>query len=146
MAKENQLHQSLGFLSNRINNLLRKRLAAKLEERKIDLSVEGYQLLQCLWEQDGPSQNVLAQLLGYDRPRMSRLIDELEQAQWVRRAPHGENNREKLVVLSRKARDKKALIHKITDELTDTAFKGLNAARRKETIQSLTAILGNLDQ
>lgn len=146
MAKENQLHQSLGFLSNRINNLLRKRLAAKLEERKIDLSAEGYQLLQCLWEQDGPSQNALAQLLGYDRPRMSRLIDELEQAQWVKRAPHEENNREKLVMLSRKAKDKKATIQKITAELMDSAFKGLSAGRRKETFQSLAAVLGNLDQ
>lgn len=146
MAKENQLYQSLGFLSNRINNLLRKRLAAKLAEKRIDLSVEGYQLLQCLWEQDGYSQNALALLLGYDRPRMSRLIDELEQAQWVKRAPHTENNREKLVMLNRKARDKKAVIRKIADELMDEALKGLNAAKKKEAFQYLAVILGNLDQ
>jgi DNA-binding MarR family transcriptional regulator len=98
--RANHLSVSPGHLVYRIHVLLRKRVDHHFSAAGIDVSMEEYPILNALWHEDGKNQQDLAEVIGKDRARTSRLIDQLEAKNLVVRKPHPDNRREKLLCLT----------------------------------------------
>jgi DNA-binding MarR family transcriptional regulator len=98
--RADNLSVSPGHLTYRIHVLLRKRVDHHFTAAGIDLSMEEYPILNALWHADGKNQQELAAVIGKDRARTSRLIDQLEAKNLVVRGPHPDNRREKIVCLT----------------------------------------------
>lgn len=135
---------SLGMLSGSIFNLLKKELQRQLDKREIPLKVEYFAIINKLLENDKVSQQTIAEWFSYDRPRTSRIIDELENAGMVVRRDHPESRRTKLVCLSDYTRQNEYLIIESIEASFAIAYKGMSQKEVMELIKGMQKVQQNL--
>ena len=97
-------NESIGFLTYRISYLLKRDLERQFELSEIPVSAEEYPVLVYLWDRDAKTQAEIAEKVGKDRPRITRLLDRLEQEGLIQRVLKPNDRREKLVVLTKKGK------------------------------------------
>ncbi len=137
---------SLGQLSGSIFNLLKKELQLQLYNRSIPLKVEHFPIINRLLEQDEVPQQTIAEWFGYDRPRTSRIIDELEKSNFVTRKDDPESRRTKLVCLSDYTKKNEKLIIQAIESSFETAYKGMSKVEITNSIESMKKIKSNLNR
>lgn len=137
---------SLGMLSGKIHSLLKLELQKQLEKRGILLKVDYFPVVNKLMEEDRVTQQIIAGWIGFDRPRTSRMIDELEKAGIVIREDDPTSRRNKLVCLTKNIAENKNLIIDSLLETMDIAFTGFNKAERNKMIEQLQSIKINLEK
>ena len=85
-------------------------------------------LVQLHRHPDGLMQRDLARKLGIEGPTLVRLLDLLEQKEWIRRIASPDDKRRKYSVLTPKATEQIQIIEKITAELRALMLAGLTGA------------------
>jgi len=100
----------------------------------IDISIEQWSVLACLWKKDKVTQQALCSLTAKDKPSMTRLIDKLEKRNLVTRVSDHNDRRINLIHLTQDgtALEKKAteLVEKIvTKTLNNISDEEMNTAR-----------------
>jgi len=143
-SMEYQKLKSIGYLTGKAHGLIKSRAQSYLDQNNIPLKMELFPIVNTLWKEDKISQQAIAEILGYDRHRISRMIDELEKLGWVKRNPHPDNRRENLVVLTKMAKDKEKAIDHALSSAIDDALKGMTSEERKQIVGSLIKIIQNL--
>ena len=94
---------------------------------------------------DGPStQTALAALLGVEPISVSRLLDRMEQGGWLRREPHPEDRRARIVVATDKALQVAPEAKQAIDAVCDEALAGLSDDDRRLVHAALLKISENL--
>lgn len=146
MAKNYNRENSLGMLSGKVHSLLKKELQRQLDERNIPLKVEFYPVINRLLEEDRVSQQTIADWVGYDRARTSRMIDELEKKGMVERIDDPESRRTKLICLTTFAQQRRTQILDAVQHSMNAAFKGLGNKERNTLIEQLQLIKSNLER
>jgi DNA-binding MarR family transcriptional regulator len=136
--------KSIGYLTGKAHGLIKQRAQSYLEQNNIPLKMELFPIINTLWKEDNVSQQVIAETLGYDRHRISRMIDELENLGWVKRHPHPESRRENLVALTKMAREKESAIDEALSSAIGDALKGVTTDERRQLVESLVKIIQNL--
>ena len=136
--------KSIGYLTGKAHGLIKSRAQSYLEQNNIPLKMELFPIINTLWKEDNISQQAIAEILGYDRHRISRMIDELEKLGWVKRHPHPDNRRENLVALTKMARDKEPAIDQALGTAINDALNGIPTEERKQLVESLIKIIQNL--
>lgn len=123
-----------------------RRLWTRFEARTAShgLSAAQWRLLGQLLREGPSTQTALATLLGVEPISVSRLIDRMEQGGWLRREPHPEDRRARIVVASDKARNIAPDAKQIIDDLYEEALTGLSDDERRIFHESLLKILQNL--
>jgi DNA-binding MarR family transcriptional regulator len=139
--RANHLSVSPGHLVYRIHVLLRRRVDHHFSAAGIDVSMEEYPILNALWHEDGKNQQDLAEVIGKDRARTSRLIDQLEAKNLVVRKPHPDNRREKLVCLTGQGNTIKRPVEEAIDRAIGDGFGALTAAEYNDLIQKMQGIV-----
>jgi DNA-binding MarR family transcriptional regulator len=115
-----------------------------LDDAGINLKMELYPILNSLWKQDGVTQQWLCDHLGYDRHKMSRLLDVLEESGWIQRADHPNSRREKMITLTSLCHSQKEqILDCIHAALTD-ALQGFTQERKKTFIEDFQKVIKNL--
>ena len=108
------------------------------------LSAAQWRLLGQLLREGPSTQTALATLLGVEPISVSRLLDRMEQGDWIRREAHPEDRRARIVVATDKARlvgpDAKQIIEQVYDE----ALSGLTDDDRRVFHAALLKITENL--
>lgn len=137
---------SLGQLSGSIFNLLKKELQRQLESRDISLKVEYFPIINRLLENDQVPQQTIAEWFGYDRPRTSRIIDELEKSGFVTRQNHPESRRTKLVCLSDYTKKHKKIIIQAIEASFEIAYNGMSKKQIDDSIKNMKKIKSNLER
>jgi len=136
--------RSIGYLTGKAHGLIKSRAQAYLEQNNVPLRMELFPIVNTLWKADNISQQAVAETLGYDRHRISRMIDELEKLGWVERRPHPDNRRENLVALTPMAKEQEQAINQALGSAVGDALKGISPEARKQTVESLIKIIQNL--
>lgn len=83
-----------------IGRRVRRNHLTLVHEVAPELGVNGYALLETLAVQPERRQSALAEAIGTDKPTMSRLVQELEEAGLVERSPDPSDGRAQLVRLT----------------------------------------------
>lgn len=135
---------SLGRLSGSIFNLLRKELQQQLDARGIALNVAYFPIINRLLENDQVSQQTIAEWFGYDRPRTSRIIDELESAGFVDRKNDPTSRRRKLICLSSYTKQNEKLIIDAIEASFSIAYQGMSEEDVSKFIETMKHIKHNL--
>jgi DNA-binding MarR family transcriptional regulator len=135
---------SIGYLSGKMHSLIKARVQQYLDEATIDLKIEFYPVLNTLWKQDGLTQQCLSDQLGYDRHKMSRLLDVLEEGGWIQREDHPNSRREKMITLTDFCQSKKEQILDCIHAALNDALKGFTQERKREFIADLNKVINNL--
>ena len=78
----------------------RQALQRVLKRNNIDMTIEMLQVLSCLWQEQGVSQQILAEKIAKDKACMTNLLANLEKKNWIMRQEDLTDRRNRLVYLT----------------------------------------------
>jgi len=114
--------------------------------RQLGLSSAQWRLLVNLARDERATQARLADLLDVEPISVSRLIDRMQTAGWVRRETDPSDRRVRLIVPTPKARRAHDEIRAIANGVYDEALNGLSAPQRDTLVKGLNVIIENLSE
>ncbi|HRO46163.1 MarR family transcriptional regulator [Agriterribacter sp.] len=109
------------FITGVASTAIARRLQKNFKQHGIDITIEQWSVLYHLWKQDGLSQQELCSATFRDKPSITRLVDNLEKQQLVKRVASLEDRRINRIYLSETA----AVLR---DQTMDMANQTLNEA------------------
>ncbi|GAB1364282.1 MarR family transcriptional regulator [Rhodobacter sp.] len=123
-----------------------RRLWTRFEARTAShgLSAAQWRLLGQLLREGPSTQTALAALLGVEPISVSRLLDRMEQGGWLRREPHPEDRRARIVIATDKARQVAPEAKRAITDVCDEALAGLSDDDRRLVHAALLKIVDNL--
>lgn len=133
---------TLGFLLHDATRLIRRRFETRAHE--LGLTTAQWRLLVQL-KREGPlAQARLAELLEIEPISVSRLVDRMEEANWVLRKQDSHDRRVKLVHPSPKAISAFEQARGIADETYDKALRGVSKHSAERLTRTLQQVIDNL--
>ncbi|HBI01679.1 MAG TPA: MarR family transcriptional regulator [Flavobacterium sp.] len=133
-----------GFITGVASTAIARRLHKKFHLSGLNLTIEQWGVLYHLWKQDGISQQDLCNATFRDKPSMTRLVDNLEKAELVKRVASKDDRRKNLVILTQKAQDIQDLCYALADETVDEALVGVDDKKIEMCKEVLKVVYENL--
>ncbi len=109
------------FITGKASTAIARRLQKKFNAAGLNLTIEQWSVLYHLWKQDGISQQELCNATFRDKPSITRLVDNLEKLNLVKRVPSEHDRRINLVYVTKQAQ-------KLQEETMQMAEETLNEA------------------
>lgn len=134
-----ELGQTIGDISRAWRYQMNKRLkpfGLNLSTRQV--------LLQLQRHPDGLIQRELARKLGIESPTLVRLLDLLQQKEWIQRITSTSDKRHKYAVLTPKANEQLQIIEKLSRQLRAEMMQGLSIEDIKSSTQVMRQMKSNL--
>ncbi len=115
------------FISGKASTAIGRRLQKKFNTNGLNLTVEQWSVLYHLWKEDGKSQQDLCNDTFRDKPSLTRLIDNLEKLNLVKRMPDENDRRINKVVLTKTAYKLQEQTMLLAEETLNEALAGVAA-------------------
>lgn len=145
-AKPKVQHQrELGQAIGDISRAWRFHMNRRLKPFGLNLSMRQV-LVQLHRHADGLMQNELARKLGIEGPTLVRLLNQLEQKEWIARIDSTTDKRRKYVVLTPKANEQIQIIEKLSIELRALMMEGLEIAEMEAGLAVMLKIRDRIMQ
>src|SRR6476619_5566318 len=93
------------FITGKASIAIARRLQKKFNTSGVNLTIEQWSVLYQLWKQDGLSQQQLCDATFRDKPSITRLVDNLEKLNLVKRVASKEDRRINMIYLTQQAQD-----------------------------------------
>lgn len=133
------------LLTGRTPQAFNRTLINNFKQGGLDLSKEQWSILAVLWENDGCSQQYLAEKSFRDRPSVTRLIDNMEKDGLVERRPDANDRRLNLIFLTAKGRDMEQTIIPLVNKTVEEAINGITPEKVSVVKEVLQEIYNNLE-
>jgi len=91
------------FVTGKASTAIARRLQKKLNNAGLNLTIEQWSVLYHLWKQEGMSQQELCNATFRDKPSITRLVDNLEKLDLVKRVASENDRRINLIYLTKQA-------------------------------------------
>ena len=89
------------FVTGKASIAIARRLQKKFNSASLRITIEQWSVLYHLWKQDGQSQQELCNATFRDKPSITRLVDNLEKLQLVKRVASSEDRRINRICLTK---------------------------------------------
>jgi DNA-binding MarR family transcriptional regulator len=109
------------FITGKASTAIARRLQKKLNAAGLNITIEQWSVLYHLWKQEGISQQELCNATFRDKPSITRLVDNLEKLNLVKRVASENDRRINLIYLTKQAQ-------KLQEETMVLAEETLNEA------------------
>lgn len=127
--------------------LLAKRTGRKkMLETNIGLTFDQMLVLFVLYSHEGSKIGDIAEMTDRDRTTTSRMITGLEKKSLVLRIPDPQDNRQKLIYLTRSAKEILDGLKPIRERFKKDVFKGISPADIEYTAKILRTVADNLER
>jgi DNA-binding MarR family transcriptional regulator len=137
------LDESLGFVVNRAAQQLANALAQGLAPH--DVTPQQWAVLNRLWEEDGLSQQELAERTFKDPPNTTRILDKLQRKGLIVRRPDASDRRVQLIYLTDQGRRLRDVLVPLAQQVLARACAGISEDERATVLRVLKRIDVNLD-
>ncbi len=118
------------FITGVASTAIARRLQKNFKLHGIDITIEQWSVLYHLWKNDGLSQQELCMATFRDKPSITRLVDNLEKLQLVKRVASKEDRRINLIYLTEIALP-------LRDQTMEMANQTLNEALGGVTVEEI---------
>ena len=128
------------FITGKASIAIARRLQKKFNSAGLNLTIEQWSVLYQLWKQDGSSQQDLCLRTFRDKPSITRLVDNLEKLQLVKRVPSESDRRINLVFLTKHGIKMEEQSMALAEETLNEALTGIpsdNINLCKEILQQV---------
>ena len=132
------------FITGKASTAIARRLQKKFNTAGLNLTIEQWSVLYHLWKQDGISQQELCNATFRDKPSITRLVDNLEKLQLVKRVPSESDRRMNRVYLTRQAQRLQDQSMDLAEETLNEALIGVSAERIEICKEVLQIVYDNL--
>jgi DNA-binding MarR family transcriptional regulator len=114
------------FITGKASIAIARRLQKKFNQAGLNLTIEQWSVLSQLWKQNGSSQQELCNRTFRDKPSITRLVDNLERLQLVRRVPSESDRRINLVYLTKQGARLEEQTMGLAEETLNEALTGIS--------------------
>jgi len=132
------------FITGKASIAIARRLQKKFNAAGLNLTIEQWSVLYQLWKQDGRSQQELCERTFRDKPSITRLVDNLEKLQLVKRVPSESDRRINLVFLTRQGSALEEKTMTLAEETLNEALVGISADNVNFCKEILQQVYNNL--
>ena len=137
-----------GELYSVINGMASTAVARRLQKNfrlaGLEITIEQWSVLYHLWKQDGLSQQELCNRTFRDKPRITRLLDNLEKQKLVKRMPSKDDRRINLVCLTESAKLLQDKTIELANQTMDEALVGVGKNEIEIVKQVFQKVYDNL--
>jgi MarR family transcriptional regulator, organic hydroperoxide resistance regulator len=142
--REYRIQDAFCSLAGGVTYMLHQRLLKNFQQAGHDVTYEQWNVLIQLWSQDGRSQQELAACTTKNQSYMTRLIDAMEERDWVRRTDDSTDRRVKLVYLTAAGRELTKALIELSQKTLGEALAEIDADQVAVCRQVLQAMMANL--
>ena len=132
------------FITGKASTAIARRLQKKFNSAGLNLTIEQWSVLYHLWKQDGISQQELCNASFRDKPSITRLVDNLEKLQLVKRVASDSDRRMNLIFLTRQAQKLHEETMSLAEETLNEALEGVPVDRIEVCKEVLQIVYDNL--
>jgi DNA-binding MarR family transcriptional regulator len=132
------------FITGKASIAIARRLQKKFNAAGLNLTIEQWSVLYQLWKQDGSSQQELCQRTFRDKPSITRLVDNLEKLQLVKRVASDSDRRINLVYLTKPGMKMEEQTMELAEETLNEALTGIPADNINLCKEILQQVYDNL--
>jgi len=132
------------FITGKASTAIARRLQKKFNDAGLNLTIEQWSVLYHLWKGDGMSQQQLCHATFRDKPSITRLLDNLEKLQLVKRVDSDTDRRINLIYLTKYAQKLQEQTMSMAEETLNEALIGVDSARIEVCKEVLQIVYDNL--
>ena len=132
------------FVTGKASTAIARRLQKKFNTAGLNITIEQWSVLYHLWKEDGRSQQQLCNATFRDKPSITRLVDNLEKLNLVKRVASENDRRINLIYLTKNAQKLEEETMLIADETLNEALKTVPADRIDVCKEVLQIVYDNL--
>ena len=132
------------FITGKASTAIARRLQKKFNAASINLTIEQWSVLYQLWKEDGKSQQELCNATFRDKPSITRLIDNLEKLNLVKRVSDEKDRRINKVFLTRNAQKLQEDTMLLAEETLNEALEGVPSDQIEMCKEVLQMVYDNL--
>ena len=125
-------------------NAISRRLQKNFREAGLDITVEQWSILYHLWKEDGLSQQQLCDATFRDKPSITRLVDNLEKINLVKRNASKEDRRMNMIVLTDEGKELEERCMEIANTTLNEALEGVTHGQIEIAKEVLQMVYDNL--
>ena len=138
-------NDSFGFIVVKTGRLIENKLKSNFEKENIDVTPQQWSVLTSLWNEDGISQQELANSFSKDKTSMTRLLNNMEKNELIIRKQDENDKRSKKIYLTYKSKLLKRDSIKIAEKTLIDTLVGIDHGELKVSKKVLKKINGNLE-
>lgn len=143
-AEEIPAEDFFSFLSGKATTAMSRRLQRNLKHHNIPITSEQWSLLYYLWNEEGLTQQELANLTFRDKPCISRLLNNLEKQKLVIRVNDKKDRRTNFIYLTKEARKMKSTCMAQASKTINEALTDIDPDKIRAAQQILEKVYQNL--
>ena len=132
------------FITGKASTAIARNLQKKFNVAGLKITIEQWSVLYHLWKEDGRSQQELCNAPYRDKPSITRLVDNLEKLQLVRRVPSDDDRRINLIFLTRQAQKLQEETMQLAEATLNEALEGVPSDRIDICKEVLQLVYDNL--
>lgn len=130
----------------RIRMSFRQAVQKKLKENGTEMTFEMLQVMNCLWEQQGVSQQALALRTAKDKACLTNLINNLEKKGWVARRENPDDGRHRLIYLTKEGDELRGVVRPLIDNIYSECERQIGPEKVKACAGQLVEVYENLNE
>ena len=132
------------FISGQASTAIARRLQKKFNQSGLNLTIEQWSVLYHLWKEDGRSQQDLCNATFRDKPSITRLVDNLEKLNLVKRVADEKDRRINKIYLTASAKKLQEASMQLAEETLNEALEGVPPDQIDLCKQVLQKVYDNL--
>ena len=132
------------FITGKASTAIARRLQKKFNQAGLNLTIEQWSVLYHLWKQDGISQQELCNASFRDKPSITRLVDNLEKLNLVKRVASEHDRRINMIYLTKQAQKLQEQTMQLADETLNEALSTVPPDRIDVCKEVLQLVYDNL--
>lgn len=132
------------FITGKASTAIARRLQKNFKAQGLDITIEQWSVLYHLWKEDGLSQQALCDATFRDKPSITRLVDNLEKLQLVKRVPSKDDRRINLICLTPEAQDLQEKAMDLANQTLNEALAGVTNGQVEIAKEVLQTVYENL--
>ena len=134
------------FITGKASIAIARRLQKKFNAAGLNITIEQWSVLYHLWKEDGRSQQELCNATFRDKPSITRLVDNLEKLNLVKRVPDEKDRRINKIFLTRQAQKLEEDTMQLAEDTLNEALEGVPAEQVELCKNVLQKVYENLHQ
>lgn len=132
------------LISGKLSAAINRRVYRAFRHKGIEVTPEQWTVMYYLWTRDGVTQQELCNLTFKDKPSMTRLIDNLEKLDCVKRIPGKNDRRINIIKLTAKGRELESQTKPVVLSVIREALSSMSSSDIDVACRVLTSIFDNL--
>jgi len=132
------------FITGKASTAIARRLQKKFNTATLNLTIEQWSVLYHLWKEDGKSQQELCNATFRDKPSITRLVDNLEKLQLVKRVASESDRRINKIHLTKQGLRLQEQTMQLAEQTLNDALEGVPADQINLCKEVLQRVYDNL--